>query len=66
MESDGFIYIRNFEYLYYAKSVNGVTVQRQEHLIEQFPDELRKKVTLLKHFRGYMQEKLSKVKSYFL
>jgi hypothetical protein len=36
-------------------------MHRRAYTLTEFPDDLKKKVTLLKHFKGYMQENLSKV-----
>ena len=35
-------------------------VPRSAHLLEKFPSELQKKVTLLKHFRNYLIEQQAK------
>ncbi|KAL7749927.1 Cell cycle serine/threonine-protein kinase cdc5/MSD2 [Sorochytrium milnesiophthora] len=50
----------NFEYLYYARGGERSVMRRQAHTLEDYPPELSKKVTLLKHFKGYMQENLVK------
>ncbi|KAJ3290605.1 Cell cycle serine/threonine-protein kinase cdc5/MSD2 [Borealophlyctis nickersoniae] len=49
----------HFEYLYYDRrgSEKGA-MHRKAHTLLQYPVELQKKVTLLKHFRGYMQNNL--------
>jgi hypothetical protein len=51
----------HFEYLYYKKEHERTVLQRESHTMNEFSIELQKKVTLLKHFRGYMQENLNKV-----
>ena len=35
-------------------------MHRRAHTLTNYPVELQKKVTLLKHFRSYMQENLNK------
>ncbi len=58
----------HFEYLYYefqraASSSASATpiIHRDAHRMHDFPAALTKKVTLLKHFRGYMTDNLTKV-----
>lgn len=54
----------NFEYLERTKRghdhMGAVEAPRAAHLLEQFPSELQKKVTLLKHFRNYLIEQQAK------
>lgn len=54
----------NFEYLERTKRSqdHGAAVEapRSAHLLEKFPSELQKKVTLLKHFRNYLIEQQAK------
>ena len=51
----------HFEYLHYRKDHEKTMMHRDAHTISHYSPELQKKVTLLKHFRGYMQENLNKV-----
>ncbi|KAJ3050871.1 Cell cycle serine/threonine-protein kinase cdc5/MSD2, partial [Rhizophlyctis rosea] len=48
----------HFEYLYYERNSDRTTMHRIPHTLTQYPDELQKKVTLLKHFKGYMKNNL--------
>ncbi|KAI8999393.1 kinase-like domain-containing protein [Gaertneriomyces semiglobifer] len=50
----------HFEYLYYERGSDRTVMHRKAFTLTQYPSDLQKKVTLLKHFRGYMQEKLFK------
>eukprot|EP00842_Homolaphlyctis_polyrhiza_P003477 jgi/Hompol1/412/HPOL_003644-RA len=51
----------NFEYLYSTRIGDRTTIQRDPYTLTDFPSQLlNKKVTLLKHFRGYMHENLNK------
>ncbi|KAI8904820.1 PLK protein kinase, partial [Gorgonomyces haynaldii] len=50
----------HFEYLYYEVMPDNVSMHRRAYTLQDYPDDLKKKVTLLTHFRGYMQENLSK------
>lgn len=54
--------ISHFEYLHYERGQDRALMQREAHTLMSFPPELQKKVTLLKHFKGYMQENLNKVR----
>ena len=61
----GFIFLptnRHFEYLYYDRGLDRTTMHRKPHTLTRYPDELQKKVTLLKHFKGYMKNNLFKVR----
>jgi hypothetical protein len=51
----------NFEYLEYAKGSEKTVMNRHGYLLNQYPTALQKKVTLLTHFKSYMQENLFKV-----
>ncbi|KAI9139727.1 kinase-like domain-containing protein [Paraphysoderma sedebokerense] len=51
---------KHFEYLYYARGTDKSIMKRQSHTLDDYPPELYKKVTLLKHFKGYMAENLFK------
>ncbi|RKO84748.1 hypothetical protein BDK51DRAFT_27103 [Blyttiomyces helicus] len=51
----------HFEYLYYDRSSDRMTMERTSHTMTSYAPELQKKVTLLKHFRGYMQDNLFRV-----
>ncbi|KAJ3014496.1 listerin E3 ubiquitin protein ligase 1, partial [Thoreauomyces humboldtii] len=48
----------HFEYLYYDKGSDRTVMHRKALTMTEFPPDLVKKVTLLKHFRGYMQDNL--------
>lgn len=48
----------NFEYLEYARGSEKTVMNRHGYQLTQHPDHLQKKVTLLKHFKSYMQEHL--------
>ncbi|KAJ3127555.1 Cell cycle serine/threonine-protein kinase cdc5/MSD2 [Physocladia obscura] len=53
----------HIEYLYYETSENPgglARMHRRQHTVNSFPDSLKKKVTLLNHFGGYMKENLFK------
>ncbi|KAI8826664.1 kinase-like domain-containing protein [Fimicolochytrium jonesii] len=50
----------HFEYLYYDRGSDRPFMHRRAHTMTEFPNDLMKKVTLLKHFRSYMQENLYK------
>eukprot|EP00158_Paraphelidium_tribonemae_P004713 Partr_v1_DN26925_c0_g1_i2_m7078 putative Polo-like kinase len=50
----------NFEYLEYAKGTEKTVMNRQGHRMDNFPEAMQKKVTLLKYFKSYMQDNLSK------
>jgi hypothetical protein len=52
---------RNFEYLEYAKGTDKTVMNRHSYLMGGYPSMLEKKVTLLQHFKNYMQENLYKV-----
>ncbi|KAG5457240.1 MAG: hypothetical protein BJ554DRAFT_2798 [Olpidium bornovanus] len=54
----------HFEYLYYMRGEDRTYMHRQCHVLTEHPPELTKKVTLLKHFRGYMTENLFKAPAY--
>lgn len=56
LASDG-IY---FEYLYYDRGGDKSIVLKREHSLKEPPIDLSKKITLLKHFKGYMQDNLTK------
>lgn len=51
----------NFEYLEYAKGSDKTIMNRHKYTVDEYPENLMKKVTLLKHFKNYMQENLFKV-----
>jgi len=53
---------RNFEYLTAGRSHDKPNMTRQCHTVESYPPDLHKKVTLLKYFKGYMQQNLDKVR----
>ena len=44
------------EYVELQKSGSGVREEKRRFLIHEYPSELHKKVTLLKHFRNYLME----------
>ncbi|ORY30724.1 Pkinase-domain-containing protein [Rhizoclosmatium globosum] len=48
----------HIEYLYYESGAEGTRMHRRPYTMTTYPTDLQKKVTLLKHFAGYMQEKL--------
>ncbi|TPX68540.1 hypothetical protein SpCBS45565_g02977 [Spizellomyces sp. 'palustris'] len=50
----------HFEYLYYDKGSDRTVMHRKAYTMTQHPEDLLKKVTLMKHFRGYMQDNLFK------
>ncbi|KAJ3060694.1 Cell cycle serine/threonine-protein kinase cdc5/MSD2 [Podochytrium sp. JEL0797] len=53
----------HIEYLYYETGREGgagTKMHRRPYTMSSHPEELKKKVTLLKHFGGYMQENLFK------
>jgi polo-like kinase 1 len=53
----------NFEYMERSSRKNGVRPPdppRNAHTLEQYPSELNKKVTLLKHFRNYLVDQQTK------
>ena len=50
----------SFEYLYYDRSGDRPVMHRRHHTLEAPPPDLSKKITLLKHFRGYMIENLTR------
>ncbi|KAJ3058643.1 Cell cycle serine/threonine-protein kinase cdc5/MSD2, partial [Podochytrium sp. JEL0797] len=53
----------HIEYLYYETGRDGgagTKMHRRPYTMSAHPEELKKKVTLLKHFGGYMQENLFK------
>ncbi|XJO73244.1 hypothetical protein BDV3_004254 [Batrachochytrium dendrobatidis] len=54
LASDGF----HFEYLYTSKSTEKISMHCGAWNLDSFPTDLTKKVTLLRHFKGYMQENL--------
>lgn len=54
----------NFEYLQYARGSEKTVMNRHGHTLTEFPDDLQKKVTLLTHFKSYMQENLHKASQY--
>lgn len=56
LAADGF----HFEYLYYDKVYNRTLMHRKAYNLETYPKDLLKKVTLLNHFKGYMQDNLFK------
>jgi len=54
----------HFEYLYYTKENDQPVMQKAQYTIENYPSDLHKKVTLLKHFKVYMNENLYKASTY--
>ncbi|ORX87490.1 Pkinase-domain-containing protein [Anaeromyces robustus] len=54
----------HFEYLYYTKENDQPIMQKAQYTLENYPSELHKKVTLLKHFKVYMNENLYKASTY--
>jgi len=54
----------HFEYLYYTKENDQPVMQKVQYTIENYPSDLHKKVTLLKHFKVYMNENLYKASTY--
>ncbi|KAH6577121.1 hypothetical protein BASA60_004200 [Batrachochytrium salamandrivorans] len=54
LASDSF----HFEYLYSNRSSEKMVMHRDSWNQDSFPPDLNKKVTLLRHFKGYMQENL--------
>jgi POLO box duplicated region len=63
LSADGEYYFalhRHFEYLYYDRSGDRPVMHRRVHSLNSPPQDLSKKITLLKHFKGYMQDNLTK------
>ncbi|KAI3636608.1 hypothetical protein MIR68_005297 [Amoeboaphelidium protococcarum] len=56
---------QNFEYLEYAKGTERSVMNRHAYILGDYPQSLNKKVTLLKHFTGYMNENLYKAEYAF-
>ncbi|KAI3645799.1 hypothetical protein MP228_008727 [Amoeboaphelidium protococcarum] len=56
---------QNFEYLEYAKGTERSVMNRHAYTLGDYPQSLNKKVTLLKHFTGYMNENLYKAEYAF-
>jgi len=54
----------HFEYLYYTKENDQPVMQKAQYTLENYPSDLHKKVTLLKHFKVYMNENLYKASTY--
>lgn len=54
----------HFEYLFWENGSDRTTMHRKLYTIDSYPTELQKKVILMKHFRGYMQENLYKPPMY--
>ncbi|KAJ3411523.1 Cell cycle serine/threonine-protein kinase cdc5/MSD2 [Chytridiales sp. JEL 0842] len=54
----------HIEYLYYDNVADSTKMHRRAYTLANFPKDLQKKVTLLKHFGGYMQENLFKAVTY--
>lgn len=55
------------EYIEVQKTSSGVREEKRRFLIHEYPSELHKKVTLLKHFRNYLVESgAGEVSSIFL
>jgi len=54
----------HFEYLYYTKENDQPVMQKAQYTLEDYPNDLHKKVTLLKHFKVYMNENLYKASTY--
>ncbi|KAJ3332232.1 Kinesin-like protein kif9 [Blyttiomyces sp. JEL0837] len=52
------------EYLYYEPVEDSTRLHRKAFTISQYPQELQKKITLLRHFGGYMQENLFRATTY--
>ncbi|KAL2915687.1 Cell cycle serine/threonine-protein kinase cdc5/MSD2 [Polyrhizophydium stewartii] len=48
----------HFEYLHYNRNGSRTVMHRDAYTFDNFPESLNKKVTLLRHFRGYMRENL--------
>ncbi|KAJ3032137.1 UNVERIFIED_CONTAM: Cell cycle serine/threonine-protein kinase cdc5/MSD2 [Siphonaria sp. JEL0065] len=48
----------HIEYLYYESGTEGTRLHRAPHTMTTYPETLKKKVTLLKHFGTYMQDNL--------
>lgn len=55
---------QNFEYLEYARGTEKTVMNRFAYKIKGHPETLKKKVTLLNHFKGYMQDNLFKASQY--
>lgn len=54
----------HFEYLYYTKENELPVMQKAQYTLDKYPTDLHKKVTLLKHFKVYMNENLYKASTY--
>ncbi|TPX54822.1 hypothetical protein PhCBS80983_g05725 [Powellomyces hirtus] len=50
----------HFEYLFYDKGSDRLSLQRRAFTMTDYTPDLKKKVTLLEHFRSYMQDNLYK------
>ncbi|KAI8831720.1 kinase-like domain-containing protein [Chytridium lagenaria] len=63
------VYFKRFdnvmEYLSYESVGGNTKIRRRAFTLSTAPSELQKKITLLKHFGGYMQDNLFKVRSLF-
>lgn len=54
----------NFEYLEYARGTEKTVMNRHGYTQQKYPESITKKATLLRHFKSYMTENLSKVASF--
>ena len=54
----------NVEYLEYARGTDKTVMNRHCYTMTTYPDTVQKKITLMKHFKSYMQENLYKASQY--
>ncbi|KAL7416413.1 kinase-like domain-containing protein [Mrakia frigida] len=52
----------HFDWLTTGKSKSSTTLNRRNYTISSFPDDLKSKIYLLKHFQGFMEDRLLKDK----
>lgn len=52
---------RHFEYVSYQRQGVKSSFVRRSHTLSNYPSDLKKKVTLLCHFKNYITENLSRV-----
>lgn len=59
-------FFRHFDWLSTLKSktASSTTLHRRNYTLASFPEELSSKIYLLKHFQGFMDERLLKDKPY--
>lgn len=55
-EADGGFSIRHFDYI--TSRRQGTVYVRKSHTVDEYPDELKSKVYLLKHFERYIMDRL--------